>query len=303
MKQALLAAALAALSLSGHSAAAQERVTLGFARIFNNDAIGDTKDRWRTGSYSVSRFRAERWDGHLPATFGELLEVRLRAEIIAPESLTNPTPDRRYVGIIAPGIATHFDMGGFETRVGLDLVITGPQTGVGRFQRDIHKMFGFDRPTVLDSQIPDGFHPTLEAEIGRNIKVTERLTLRPFVEAQAGVESFVRVGGDVVLGDFGRGGLFARDVVTGQRALGIERDVAQGFSLTLGGDVARVFDSEYLPSGGTADLADSRSRLRAGVHWQGERAAAFYGVTWLGKEYESQPEGQVVGSLRVNLRF
>jgi hypothetical protein len=174
---------------------------------------------------------------------------------------------------------------------------------VGRFQRDIHKMFGFDRPTVLDSQIPDGFHPTLEAEIGRNIEVTERLTLRPFVEAQAGVESFVRVGGDMVLGDFGRGGLFARDVVTGQRALGIERDVAQGFSLTLGGDVARVFDSEYLPSGGTADLADSRSRLRAGVHWQGERAAAFYGVTWLGKEYESQPAGQVVGSLRVNLRF
>jgi hypothetical protein len=46
-----------------------------------------------------------------------------------------------------------------------------------------------------------------------------------------------------------------------------------------------------------------RTRLRAGVHWQGRQMAAFYGVTWLGKEFRGQDEGQFVGSIRLDLNF
>ena len=306
MKKALLAAACAALMVVGMAggATAQERVTLGFARLFSNDALGDTRDRWRTGSYFVSRLRAPRWGGSVPGQFGELLEFRLRSEIIAPESLTRKNPaDRRYAGVIAAGMATHFALGQAEATLGAELVFTGPQTGVGRFQREVHDLIGLDEATVLGSQITDGVHPTVYGEMGRSFNMSDRVTLRPFAEAQAGVESYLRFGGDMVVGQFGRGGLMSRDSVTGQRVEGIAGAINAGTSFTLGGDVAQVFDSVYLPESGTAELADTRMRLRAGFNWQGERSAVFYGVTWLGKEYEDQPDGQVVGSLRLNLRF
>lgn len=306
MKKALLAAACAALMVVGMAggATAQERVTLGFARLFSNDALGDTRDRWRTGSYFVSRLRAPRWGGSVPGQFGELLEFRLRSEIIAPESLIRKNPaDRRYAGVIAAGMATHFALGQAEATLGAELVFTGPQTGVGAFQREIHDLVGLDTPTILGTQITNGVHPTLRGELGQTFVVSDRLTLRPFLEAQAGVESYVRVGGDLVLGQFGRGGLLVRDTVTGQRVEGVAGADLPGTSLTVGGDVARVFDSVYLPSGGQAELKDTRARLRAGFNWQGEKSEVFYGVTWLGEEYVDQPDSQVVGSLRLRVRF
>ena len=305
MKQALRAACMAGLALAAGAgtAPAQDRVTLGFARLFTNDALGDTHDRWRTGAYAVSRFRGDRWGGSAPAEFGAILEQRLRSEIIAPDSLTNPDPDRRYVGIIAPGLATHWDMRGIEARLGGELVITGPQTQVGAFQREVHTLIGLDEPNVLGTQIPNGVHPTLNLELGRSFMAGERVTFRPFAEAQIGSEDYLRFGGDVILGRFGHEGLFTRDTVTGHRVLGIAGTAEPGYSVTLGGDVARVYGSGWLPETGPALLEESRARARAGLHWQGERAEAFYGVTWLGKEYEGQAEGQVVGSLRLNLSF
>lgn len=306
MKAAFLAAALGAMAVVGGAPApvqAQERVTLGFARLFSNDALGDTRDRWRSGGYSVSRFRGERWGGSLPSGFGEILEQRLRAEIIAPASLTSRNPDRLYAGVIAPGLATHWSLLGLEARLGAELVLTGPQTKVGAFQREVHQGLGLDRPKVLGSQIPDGMHPTLNLELGRTFEMAPRARLRPFAEAQLGVEDYLRVGGDLVLGRFGHEGLFTRDTVTGQRVLGITGTADAGTSLTVGADMARVFDSAYMPSRGPARPEDLRTRLRAGLQWQGERSDAFYGVTWLGREFENQPEGQVVGSLRLNLRF
>ena len=96
---------LAAVLLCGLAAPAstQERVTLGWGRMFTNDGLGDLEDRWRTGSYTVSRVRGPSWSGELPGRFGEILEFRARAEIIAPENLTVAAPgDRRYAGIPIP---------------------------------------------------------------------------------------------------------------------------------------------------------------------------------------------------------
>ena len=304
MKKVLRAAICAAWAVVAAAPAAfsQDRVTLGFARLFSNDALGDMHDRWRSGFYAVSRFRGERWGGALPDTFGALLEARIRREIIAPRSLTSRMTDRPYAGVIAPGLYTHFDMAGLQARLGGELVFTGPQTKVGAFQREVHELLGLDTPRVLGTQIPNGLHPTANLEIGKDLTLGPVL-LHPFVEAQVGVEDYLRVGGDLILGSFGRGGLFTRDTVSGHRVLGIAGLPEPGTSLTIGGDIARVFESVYLPDSGPATLRRDRARLRAGLHWQGEKAAVFYGLSWLGKEFEEQATDQIVGSVRLSLRF
>lgn len=291
----------------GHSfgaAYADDRVTLGFGRLFNNDALGDGTDRWRTGSYTVSWVRGADWNGELPTGFGQLLETRFAAEIIAPADISEPAPgDRRYVGALTIGLHTHFALAEAEASTGINLVFTGPQTGLGNFQENVHGWLDMESPEVLDDQIPDGVHPTLLAEVGRSYTFGKGMTVRPFAEAQAGVETYLRLGGDIAFGDIWKNALMLRDSSTGQRYVGVKGQQTQGLSFSLGGDIAQVFDSVYLPTNEPAVLGDTRSRLRAGVHWQGETADVFYGLTWLGREFEDQPDTQVVGSLRVNIDF
>lgn len=283
--------------------AAVERVTLGWGRMFTNDGLGDGKDRWRTGSYTVSRVRGISWQGELPTTFGEILEFRARADIIAPESLTTMPPgDRRYAGVLTFGVHTHFKTAGLETSVGMDLAITGEQSGMADLQDALHDLLGLARPRVANTQIGNGFHPTLVMEAGRSIDLGPA-TIRPFAEAQAGLETFVRAGVDLSFGGYGDNALMLRDHTTGQRYRAATSRVTPGFTFSLGGDVAHVFDSELLPKGGAAVLEDNRKRLRAGLAWQGERASVFYGVTWLGREFEGQRDEQVVGSLSLRLNF
>lgn len=285
-------------------AQAEDRVTLGWGRMFSNDALGDQKDRWRTGGYQVSRIRGYSWDGALPTTPGEILEFRAVAQIVAPEDLVSPPPlDRRYAATLSLGLHTQFDWRGNDVSIGSDLVFVGPQTGISNFQKWIHNMVGLQKPTVIDNQIGNGIYPTLEAELGHKFALGDRAEIRPFVQAQAGVESFVRVGGDLVIGTLGRDDLMVRDGVTGQRYRAVEGTRDQGVSFVLGGDIARVFDSALLPDNGVATLSEDRSRLRAGMHWQGEKASVFYGISYLSKEFDQQPEGQLVGGLNLNLKF
>jgi hypothetical protein len=282
---------------------AEQRVTLGWGRMFHNDALGDGHDRWQTGGYALSMVRGYSFNGSLPSRPGEVLEWRLAANIIAPADLQKPGPDdRRYAGTLSLGLHSQWQWQTAEIAFGADLVATGPQTGIGSFQRWAHKRLGMDEPQVLDDQIGNGLHPTLVAETGRRMSFGPA-ELRPFAELRAGAESLVRVGADLTFGHFGPGDLMIRDAVTGQRYRGVAGDLHPGFTFTLGADIARVFDSAFLPGGEAATLADDRSRLRAGIQWQGQRHSVFYGVTWLSKEFEEQPEGQVVGALSLNLRF
>lgn len=298
-------ALLAALILSSLAppAAAEPRVTLGWGRMFTNDGIGDGEDRWRTGAYTISRVRGPSWSGALPPTFGEILEFRLRAEIIAPDNLLAHRPgDRRYAGLLTLGMHTHFALGGFDTSLGAEVAVTGPQSGIGELQSGLHRLLGLDRPRVLGNQIPNGFHPTLVAELGRDLPLGPG-RLRPFLEVQAGLETFVRAGADLSFGRYGEGALMLREATTGQRYRAVPGDFAQGLSFSLGGDMARVFDSQLLPEGGPA-AEEERSRLRAGLAWQNARgASAFYGLTWLSEEFVGQAEGQLVGSLNFNFEF
>lgn len=282
---------------------AQETLTLGFGRLFTNDAIGDGKDRWRTGSYTVSMIRGAGWDGMLPEHIGDLLEYRFSSEIIAPANLNAPSPaDRRYVGALAAGVHAHFGRRATQIRLGADLVAVGPQTGIAALQREAHKLFGMSGTSSVSGQLPNHIYPAVSAEMGKTYAIgTSRL--RPFAEAQAGVETYVRVGGDLTIGSFGQGAMMLRDPVTGQRFTGIRGDAAAGVSFTFGGDVARVFDSAYLPEAGAVTASKSRSRLRAGVSWRGESSDIFYGVTRLNQEFKGQASGQTLGSLRLHIRF
>lgn len=304
LKRLLLAAVLAALATG--PAKAEDRVTLGWGRLFSNDQLGDGRDRWRSGAYSVSRVRGPSWAGQLPGSFGEILEFRGHSSIITPSSLQRPAAtDRRYAGLLSFGLHSHFAWKGAEMALGGDLVFSGPQTGVGGFQNWMHERLGMEGAStaVLDDQIGNAVYPTLVGEMGRSFALGSAVQARPFVEARAGVETLLRIGGDITIGDLGRDDLMLRDVTTGQRYRAVEGDRDNGISLTMGGDLAQVFDSALLPDGGAATLSDQRYRLRAGLHWQGKKAAGFYGVSYLSPEFEEQPQGQFVGALSLNLRF
>ena len=298
-----LLALCALMTLIPATVSAQERVTLGWGRLLTNDLLGDGRDRWRTGSYSLSRVRGESWSGSLPTVPGQILEFRAMGETIAPADLVSPDPtDRRFVGALTFGLHTHFDWNGLETSLGANMVITGPQTGAGDFQGRVHDLLGLDEPQIYDQQIDDAFYPTAVAEVGKSIALPSG-EVRPFVEAQAGAETFVRVGADLSLGGFTHESLMLRDGPSGQLYRAVAGSRTDGFSFVMGGDIARVFDSHYFEPADAAQATATRSRLRAGVHWQGEQSEVFYGLTWLGKEFTTQPESQMLGSVNVRLKF
>ena len=302
----LLLASLLATTLISQAALAQERTRLGFGFIANNDLIGDGKDRWRTGSVASSRVWGTGWDGVLPTTFGDLIELRIGGEIITPSNISgNTAGDRPYVGALSLGAHTHFERRALEYSMGADLVVTGPATQLDELQSAIHDLVNIRQPSdaVKDSQIANGLHPTAVIEVGRTFSFGQTGQLRPFVEGRAGVETMLRAGFALTLGQLGNGELLVRDPTTGQRYRAIDQEGA-GYSFVLGADVAHVADSTFFPDSSGVTVSDSRERVRAGVHWQNDRgAAAFYGLTWLGEEFEGQSDTQLVGSVRLRINF
>jgi len=188
--------------------------------------------------------------------------------------------------------------------VGADLVFTGPQTQLDHVQDAVHDVFGGSgvNAAVRTAQVGNNIIPTLVAEAGRPIRLGAGATLRPFVEGRVGVETLARAGADLSLGAFGGGVLMVREPVTGQR-YSAAGDGGDGVSFLLGADVAHVDDSAYLPSSSGIRPRDTRTRVRAGMHWQWRNGGVFYGLTWLDKEFKTQREEQVVGSVRLNLNF
>ncbi len=305
MRRVILAALAAIVSLCT-TAEAADRTRLGFGLLLNNDFLGDGDDRWRSGSIATSRIWGPTWTGVAPERFGDLLELRIQGEVITPSDLRSPDPaDRLYAGALSLGLHTHMQRGAAEYAFGGDLVFVGPQTQLDNFQDGLHDFLGISRPSdaVLDAQIDNSINPTLVFESGRRIALSDRSSLRPFVEARAGVETLARVGFDWTFGELGQSELLIRDPITGHRYRGVTSDWS-GFSFVVGADVAYVEDSEFFPEDRGPVLDNSRERLRAGVMWQGKNGASgFGGLTYLGEEFEGQEEGQLIGSLRVRFGF
>lgn len=280
---------------------------LGISQMFSNDwfgmPIGDRFDRWRTGAYQASTLWGRNdWDGALPSDPFALMEYRFRGEIIAPDNLSSPAAgDRLYAPALYFGATTHFEVRGLDVAAGADLVLTGEQTGLMGLHDNIHQTFGGTSVDLSDFMIEDGIYLNAHVEGGRSFDVGST-DLRPFVQAQVGLETLVRVGGDFRFGNYDADALLLRDTVTGQRVIGVPGESAGGLSFTAGGDVAYVGDSVLLPREGP-DAETIRYRLRGGVNYTFGPSNFFYGVTYMSEEFEDQPEGQLVGTLSLMLRF
>jgi hypothetical protein len=286
-------------------AQAEGRVVLGHGRLTNNDLLGDLRDRWQTGSVASSRVVGPEWFGVLPQRPFEILEYRLAGQIITPAHLRFPEEgDRPFAGVLSLGLHTHFLRGPAEISMGVDLAATGPQTQLDELHTALHDIMGVTpiSRSVKSHQIDNAVHPTLVVEAGNTIPLSGQAVLRPFVEGRAGIETMARIGADLTFGASGQGELLVRDAVTGQRYRTVKNPLA-GMSYVVGGDLAYVSDSALLPSGRGYEMENTRTRLRAGVQWQGERNAVFYGLTYLSKEIDTQDEGQMLGSVRLDLKF
>lgn len=279
---------------------------LGFGMLIVNDSFGDTRDRWQSASVATSRVYGHAWTGQLPDRPGALVEVRFGGQIISPANLAKPGLDRLYAGALSLGAHTHYARQGWDIALGGDLVMTGPQTGLDEVQDNLHRALGLVGPDAATraAQVADGLHPTLVVEMGRQFTLGAA-RLRPFVEGRAGAETLLRGGVDLM---FGRAGgmaaddLMARDPVSGHRYRAVGGD-STGTGFVLGADIAHVSSSVFFPASSPVAMEDSRSRLRAGIGWQGDTAGGFYGLTWLSPEWQGQPEGQLVGAIRLNFRF
>ena len=289
-------------AMPGQQVLAQDSHVLGVGRLFSNDLIGDGHDRWRTGSYSFSVLTGRGWDGSLGAG-GPVLEYRLRSDLINPWKGIGLRGDRPFVGAITLGLHHHSAIGAAEVAVGTDLVLIGPQTGLSDFQARFHDIFSFPEPRGADNQLGNAAYLSGTADVVWPVSLGPNTTLRPFIEAQAGVENILRAGADLMIGPVGQQDLWLRDGPTGQPYRGIQA-AQTGLGLVVGADIGRVSFSAYLPEDMGYFAEPVRWRARAGLHWQpAPHVSVFYGLAFLSPEFQGQKQGQLIGQLMLNLNF
>ena len=298
----LLSFAVPSLAVAEQRSLSDDPLILGAGRLFTNDYFGDGRDRWQSGSYVLSFVAGERMEGVQP--FGSLREYRFRSSVIASDGFGPAPGDRPYAGSMSVGVHTHFGTDTTQSRVGVDVTLIGPRTQLSTFQSRMHDALSIPQVRFTDQQLGNETVVGLSGETAEMLSFGEGVTARPFGEVQIGPEDTIRIGADVMISGGLAGDLLIRDVTTGHLYTGITDPLNTGFSFVIGGDAAYVADSIYLPGGGLAAPRSQRTRGRAGVHWHGEGGASvFYGLTYLGPEYEGQSEGQVTGSLKLNFNF
>lgn len=277
---------------------------LGWSLAISNDSIGQGRDRWQSSSIQFGLLRGDAWSGAAPTEFGRLLEYRLRSDILTPERLDRPRPDdRRHAGVIAFGLHSYQSVGASELRLGGDVFVIGPQTGLLGLQEDLHDVLGFTIPELDRFQIDDTIRGQVSAEFGRTWTAGD-WQIRPFVEAQVGPEDLLRAGVDLTWGAYGQEDLLLRTATTGHRVRGIEGGAPEdALSFVLGADVAYVDESLYLPEDLGYELTPVRTRVRGGLQGNWRQFDLFYGLAWLDREFEAQRQPQFVGTLQVGLRF
>lgn len=277
---------------------------IGHGRLFTNDMLGESKDRWRTGSFSTSGAWGQKWTGQLPKEFANLIELRLLSEIIAPADLSGKNGiDRPFAGHFELGVHSHFERDGLEYSIGVGASILGEQTGLDDFQIAVHEALNEKVASdyLLANQIENQVLIGPLFEVSKAVPEGNNLTIRPFLEAFATAETLARVGTDIYFGTGFSRSLYIRDQVTGQRyqVIGGEQD---GLGFSFGGDISHVASSAFF-HGSSPSMLNRRLRFRTGLHWGQQTKQGFAGLTWLSKEFDGQPEGQILGSVRVILKF
>jgi hypothetical protein len=278
---------------------------LGNGRLFTNDYLGDGEDRWRTGSYAMSFMFGPDGTLDLPQKPGDLVELRYSGRLLAPANLRHAAPgDRRYAGIATLGLYTHWALENAEFSLGAEAVVSGPISGVPWIQMTLHDLIGIAGPSheTQANQIPNGLRGAVNGEVAYRFNLPNGMVLRPYMEARTGDVTLARVGADLFFGNNFSRGVLARDYSTGQLYQTLPELPPPGMSFVVGADTAKVFSSAWLPEPGYT-LTPFWNRARAGMFWQGNVVGVFYGATWTGPEFTAQPEGQVLGSVTIQLSF
>jgi len=284
-----------------HSVQAQSLDWSGWSLAVSNDSIGEGRDRWQSSSVQLGLLFTGPHIDVGSTHVGQSIEVRFGSDILTPESLDRVNlQDRRYVSTLAFGLHSHSSWPGADVRLGADLVVIGPQTGVYSFQQDLHKILGFTRPQLEEFQIDDAIFLDFSGEVASAYPVGST-RVRPFIEAKSGTETLFRLGADVAWG-IALDDRAMRATVTGQR-VPFEFTEEEGINFSVGGDVAWVDESADLPKNLGYELNNPRMRVRAGVRHVNTLWDTFYGIVWLNEEFRAQHEGQFVGTFQFKFRF
>ncbi|WP_339113237.1 lipid A-modifier LpxR family protein [Thioclava sp. GXIMD2076] len=298
-----LLAAYAGLAAPACSENASGFQYLGWSRFQYNDLIGDGHDRWQSGGISVSVLAGREPEATLPAQPFALWEFRLSGAVIAPQSLTRPAAqDRRYVSRSELSARSYFEQGGWQGMVGFGLVGIGPDTLPGKVQKELHDLLDQPDPSAAqDDQLGDEIWPMVAAELRYPVDLGPQTRLVPFVSGKSGDEDLLTAGVDLLI-NAPQPMLWLRDDTLGRLYMGLGDKYTGGTTFGLGADVTHVGHSNLFPEGGV-EAEDTRYRLRAFVSHSWDTMRLSYGATWLSEEYVGQPEGQVVGDLRLDIRF
>ncbi|NIP74475.1 MAG: DUF2219 family protein, partial [Xanthomonadales bacterium] len=116
-------------------------------------------------------------------------------------------------------------------------------------------------------------------------------------------------GGDLFIGSALEGRVWGSDPATS--AVFSQASMPRpgtNWTLFAGGDLCYVASDAFLDGGITVDgpsvdRRDFVDRARAGILVEHGRVGLGFSLNWLGREFESQPEGQLVGAVQVQIRF
>ncbi len=272
--------------------------------FFTNDFFGDGRDRWRSASYTI--FFGFEGDN----TGGIAHDLRARAEIISPWGARDqPTNgDRPYVGMLGFGIFANDSYGDLQYSAGVEVLFTGEQTNIADFQQGFHDLTGIAGYLPEDmphEHVGDSVTGMVSAEIARAYTLSDNFSVRPFVGAQAGYETFGRVGVDLLIDGYANAQRYVRDPVSGFLQPSSPERVHRmtDMSFLLGADYTYVTHSEFFPDWSNVEMTNSRIRARAGVQIRIRKVSTFFGFTYLSKEFESQVESQTIGVLSLEFPF
>lgn len=296
--------------------------------VFWNDRYGDGKDRWKTGGITQSYIFPERIFGW-PSIEGRAsaLELNLRAQVMTPDDTSNggvDANDRPYaqyagIGLYVRSIAEPRPAGGgfglqVEDRAGVEIGWQGEPLPFFDVQEKLHGMTGSGGNMGNPADI-------IEGEVLANLEgrrtwrlhapgAARDIELAPFVQGSLGMrEVSLRAGADFFVGSALEGRTWGSDLATGAVMAGesMHRD---GFEWTafVGGDVGYVawdafLDGGFAANGRSVDRAEIVARARAGVLLEYGRVGVGFSVNWLSEEFETQPEGQLIGAIQLKYRL
>ena len=287
-----LISALAACLAGTGWAAAEDWTVDRFHLFYSNDSNAAPRlDRWRTVALSGEWLFEH---GH-----ARQVGVQLGAEIIAPERLSpSGIPiDRAFAGLLQVKFRDYRKFDWLETRFGAGSSVVGPQTGLSDFLDAAHEILGGAPVSAFtaNTQVPNEVYLDLGGEVAAQIPLNGA-TVRPFVEAMAGVETYARAGIDVSFS--GEVGL-QRMPVTGA----LMGSAPDGWSVTGGFDVTHVMQSGLIPAGRPVTLKQERTRVRANLTYGFGDRSIDVGLAWLGPEFKEQSSGQFIGTVGMSFGF